>query len=127
MDNNCNGTTDDDEGACQCSIYVPNYSSVNAASGNLSHSEDLFSSKSAGLTTSITLYYNSNSTYTGPLGKKWTHTYDVSLVKVYDGSMVLHQGNGKGRLYTQTSGGYTSQPGDYSVLTKNNDGTLMFS
>jgi RHS repeat-associated protein len=127
QDNNCDGKNDEEEGACSCSVNVANFSSLNAASGNLLHSEDLFSVKGAGLAASMTLYYRSLDNYSGSVGKKWTHTYDMNLVGIYDGSIIFNEGNGKGRFYTKNGDTYVSQPGDYSTLTKYSDGTFVIA
>ncbi|MDA8240535.1 MAG: DUF6531 domain-containing protein [Nitrospiraceae bacterium] len=126
QDNNCDGIIDDEQD-CQCSTDLNNYSAVNAASGNLSHSQDLFSVKSTGPLTGMTLYYRSLNNYSGPVGKKWTHTYNINLVKIYDGSIILNEGDGKGRFYTKTASGYAPQAGDYSTLLKNADGTYVIT
>ena len=124
-DNNCNG--DIDEGVCQCSTNIALFSSANVVSGNLSHDQNLFSTKGSGLALNMTLYYNSLNTSSGPLGQKWTHNYDSSLRKTYDGSVILQQGNGDEKLYTKTSSGFTTQTDDYSTLVQNPDNTFIIT
>ena len=75
----------------------------------------------------MTLYYNSLNTYTGSLGQKWTHTYDTNLRTTRGGSMIFKDGNGEERLYTKSGSGYTSQPGDYSILGQSADGTFVIT
>ncbi|MEK6698133.1 MAG: DUF6531 domain-containing protein, partial [Nitrospirota bacterium] len=110
-----------------CKLQITFGSSANAASGNLSHSQELFSAKGAGLATSMTLYYNSLDPYSGPLGTGWTHSYDIAVKENSDGSVVLREGDGGRKLYTKTGSGYLSQPGDYSALAKNADNTFVIT
>ena len=69
-------------------------SSANAASGNLWQSQQLFASKSAGLATSMTLYYNSLDPYSGPIGMGWTHNYNLKIGESSDGTVIMLDGNG---------------------------------
>jgi RHS repeat-associated protein len=110
-----------------CGLYVDFGSSANVASGALAHSQDLFSTKSAGLTTSITLYYNSQDPHSASLGTGWSHSYDISFKQNSNGSVVLHEGNGNRKLYTMANGTYVSQQGNYTTLVKNSDGTFTIT
>ncbi len=111
----------------QCGLLVTFGSTANMASGNLSHSQELFSAGSGSLATSITLYYNSLDGYAGPLGTGWSHSYDIAVKQNGDGSVVLRKGNGGRKLYKLSNGAYVSQPGDTSVLTKAADGTFVLT
>ena len=42
----------------------------------------------------MTLYYNSQDAYSGPLGKGWITTIDLSVREGADGYVVLREGNG---------------------------------
>lgn len=97
-----------------CGFNVDFLSSVNIASGNLSHSQNLFNLGE----TSFTLSYNSKDNYSGLLSKGWTHSYDINLKEHSDGSVVLHVGNAGNRLYTADGNSYASQSDDYSILSK---------
>ncbi|MBI4650812.1 RHS domain-containing protein [Candidatus Desantisbacteria bacterium] len=110
-----------------CGLFVDFGSSANITSGNLTHDQTLFSTKGAGLSTGITLYYNSFIPYTGHLGRGWVYSYDIALKENSDGSIVLREGNGNRKLYTKNSSGYISMPGDHSVLTKNTDSTFVIA
>jgi len=110
-----------------CGLYVDFGSSANVASGNLSHSQELFSTKGGALASGITLYYNSLDPHSASLSTGWSHSYDISLKQNSDGSVVLHEGNGKRKLYTFINGAYASRPGDYSALVKNADGTFTIT
>lgn len=108
-----------------CGRYVQFGSSADVASGNLSHIQELFETRGAGLSTNMTLYYNSVDSNSGQLGIGWSHNYDITLKENSDGSVLLKEGNWKRKLYEADNGAYASQPGDYSTLTKNTNG--MFS
>ena len=123
-DNNCN--KDIDEGACDCSIELRLNSSANAANGNLSHNQELFSSKGTGLSTSISLYYNSLYSNSGHSGTGWSHSYDITLKEFADGSILFREGNDR-RLYTLSNGSYVNQVGDYSTLIKTTDGSYLLT
>ncbi len=92
---------------------------VNAISGNLSDSVNLFSISGTGLMPGMTLYYSSAGPITGPLGRNWSHSYYTYLVKNGDDSITVTEGTGTKRLYTRVGNLYTSQPGDYSTLSTN--------
>ncbi len=110
-----------------CSLSVNFGSSANVASGNLFHSQTLFSTKGSGLSASMILHYNSLDPYAGPLGRGWTHNYDITLKETSDGSVILREGVGARSLYKKNGSGYTSQPGDHSLLTRNADGAFALT
>ena len=110
-----------------CKLEIAFSSTANAASGNLSHSQQLFSTKGAELALSVTLYYNSLDSYRGPLGAGWTHNYDVEIGESSDGYAVLREGDGGRKVYTKSGTSYISQPGDYSVLTKTADNAFVIT
>ena len=117
----CSGSGD----PCDCPLNANNHSALNVWSGNLSHSQDLFSIRAAGLTTSVSFYYNSLSSDAGSLGKKWTYTYDVRLDEMSNGSMQLREGNGQRRTYDKSGSNFVSRPGDHAILAKNDDGSFI--
>jgi RHS repeat-associated protein len=121
-DDNCNGETD--EGCDSCSMNASLYSSANIANGNLSHDQQLFSTKGS---LGITLHYDSLYHYSGPLGTGWTHSYDITLREYADGSVLFREGNGGRKIYIKSGEEYLSPTGDHSVLTKNFDGTFNIS
>ncbi|MDO8446578.1 MAG: RHS repeat-associated core domain-containing protein [Deltaproteobacteria bacterium] len=107
-----------------CGLYVDFGSSANTASGNLSHNQELFSTKGSGLSASMSLYYTSQDSHNISLGMGWSHSYDITVKANSDGSVVFRDGNGKKKLYEYSNGVYTSQQGDYSTLTRNADSTI---
>lgn len=110
-----------------CSLQVQVGSSANVANGNLSHSQDLFSSRGSVLPLGMTLYYNSLDPFNGSLGLGWSHDYDISVTENSDGSVLLKEGNWRRRLYTLSGGTYAAQPQDYSSLVKNSDNTFILT
>jgi RHS repeat-associated protein len=107
-----------------CDLYVEFGSSANVANGNLSHSQELFTTSGAGLATDISLYYNSTDPYYGSLGTGWNHSYGISLTEQSTGHILLRTGKGRRKLYRLDNGVYLSPRGDYSTLTKNIDNTF---
>jgi len=104
-------------------------STVNMASGNLSHSQDLFSVKGSVLPPAVTLYYNSLESFPGAISTGWNHSYELALANGANGVKVLREPDGGRRLYTISGSTYVSQPGDTSTLLKNADSsyTITFS
>jgi RHS repeat-associated protein len=110
-----------------CALQVQVGSSANVANGNLSHSQELFSSKGSALPLDMSLYYNSADPNNGSLGLSWSHSYDISLNENTDGSILLKEGNWQRTLYTASGGSYIPQPNDYSTLVKNSDSTYTIT
>lgn len=129
-DGQCNDTqnaTVNVQWNAQCALDVTLGSSANVASGNLFNSQSLFSTNGTGLAANISLYYNSLDSHSASLGTGWSHSYDISLKQNSNGSVVLHEGSGKRKLYTLSNGVYASQPGDYATLVKNSNGTFTLT
>jgi RHS repeat-associated protein len=112
----------------QCGLTIVNFgSSAHAASGNLSHSQELFSVRGIGPEPGMSLYYNSLDPVNGSLGLGWSHDYDISLTQNSDDSVLLREGNWRRRLYALSGGTYAAQPQDYSTLVKNPDNTYTIT
>lgn len=111
----------------QCSLYVQFGSSAHMASGNLSHSQELFSSRGGASSAGMSFYYNSLDPKKGSLGRSWSHNYDLSLKENSDGSVLISEPNWKYNYFTLSNGIYTSQPGNYATLAKNSDGTFTLT
>ncbi|WP_243375334.1 RHS repeat-associated core domain-containing protein [Geotalea sp. SG265] len=107
----------------QCGLYVQFGSTANMAGGDLSHRQELFSTKGTTFASAINLFYNSSDPHNASLGMGWSHSYDITLKQSNNGSMVFRDGTGKRKLYTLSNGQYVSQPGDYAALVRNSDGT----
>lgn len=111
----------------QCGLYVTFGSSAHVASGNLSHSQELFTSRGGALPAGMTLYYNSLDPANGSLGRGWSHNYDMSLKENTEGSVLISEPNWKYDYFTLTNGTYTASPGNYSTLAKKTDGTFSLT
>lgn len=101
-------------------------SSVNLATGSLLQSEQLFAAKGSGLTAAISLAYDSLDSRIGPLGGKWSHSYDIALMENGDGTATLREGNVRS-LFVMTNGVYVAETGDYSSLVKTADNTFTLT
>ncbi|MGV1100658.1 RHS repeat-associated core domain-containing protein [Thiovibrio sp. JS02] len=99
-------------------------SRANIANGNLSHDQELFSTGGTGLSTAMTLYYNSLSQHLGSLGLGWAHSYEINVTENADGSVLLRSPNSAGKLYNLVDGAYVAPAGDYATLVKNSDNTF---
>lgn len=110
-----------------CNLKVSFGSSANLANGNLSHSQEVFSLPGSGLSTDLSLYYNSTDPYLGPLGMGWSHSYDITLTEQVSGDVLLRSGNGGYKLYQYANGAYLAPRGDYSHLARNPDNTFVLT
>lgn len=107
-----------------CKIEATFGSSANVVSGNLYHSQPLFSLPNSKIFGDFTLHYNSLDSYSGPLGLGWTHTYNINLNANSDGSFTVMEADGKrGDLYKNGTF-YAPKVASYPVLSKNSDGTF---
>lgn len=111
----------------QCSLYVQFGSSAHMASGNLSHSQTLFSTRGSTMPAQFDLYYNSLDPDNGSLGRGWSHNYDITLKENSDGSVLIREGNWRHKYYTLTEGVYSGQPGNTSALIKHTDGSFTLT
>ncbi|HEY3489022.1 MAG TPA: RHS repeat-associated core domain-containing protein [Candidatus Deferrimicrobiaceae bacterium] len=81
-----------------CPIRAPFGSTANIASGSLSHTQELFSVRGGALPASFALTYNSFDGSSFPLGKGWTHSYNVSLAASGVDAYTLTEGDGSQTL-----------------------------
>ena len=129
IDNNCDGQVDEgcpssglsgDSKLNQCMG-----SAANLNSGNLYHSQTLFQIQNPRLPIDFTVSYNSNDTSTAPLGRGWTHNYNISITENLDTSLSLKKADGDIVYFYLSNGTYYSsaQSSDYSTIIKNPDNT----
>ncbi len=95
-------------------------SSANLKSGNLYHSQKV---------SILTFSYNSLDPYNGPLGKGWTHNYNLLIIPQSDGSLVLKRHDGNNVYFRLSNGIYypDAKSGDTSTIVKNTDGTYTLA
>jgi RHS repeat-associated protein len=110
-----------------CKLLVDFASSANIASGNLYHSQTLFSIPNSKILGDFTLSYNSLDGYSGPLGIGWTHAYNINLKENNDGSFSVMEGDGRRTVLYQNGSYYTPETSSYPILTKNTDGTYTLT
>lgn len=122
-----------DSGDDPCKLYVQFGSSAHVASGNLTHSQTLFTIPNSKMLGDFTLSYDSLDGYNGPLGIGWTHTYDISLSDTGNNTFSVMEGSGKKVLlfynYSDNSNNayYTPETSSWPVLAKQADGTYQLS
>ncbi|MGI8553119.1 MAG: RHS repeat-associated core domain-containing protein, partial [Dehalococcoidia bacterium] len=78
----------------------------------------------------LTRYYNGHSGQAGELGYRWTHTYDIHLDLVGDGSAGMEWGSGKQEFFGWDWVHTVFTPVDarsHDTLVKNGDGTYTFT
>lgn len=111
-----------------CKLEITANSSINAASGNLSHAQTLFTVPNSTLMSDFTLYYSSTDSYSGVLEIGWTHTYNVFLsTDPTDDAYILS--NGRGGMISLYKNGdyYTSDISIYPTLQVNADNTFTLT
>jgi RHS repeat-associated protein len=111
------------EGPKSCPLEPRAHSTFNVASGNITHTQDLFATKGGTLPTAVSLTYKSLDSRLGALGTGWSHNLEIFLEDNGDGTILFSEGSSK-RLYTLSGTTYVSQFGDTSTLVKNSDGTF---
>ena len=117
IDNNCDWQVDETCLGGSCS-NISLGSTANPASGNLYHNQTLFNTNTPGLT----LSYNSIDNFGSPLGKGWTHNYNLLLFGGHDGSLGLKQGDGRIVYFRLDNGIYypDANSGEDSYISYNN-------
>jgi RHS repeat-associated protein len=109
-----------------CPISID--SSLSFTSGNLNHSQTLFSVPNSPLMSGFTLTYNSRDGYNGVLGMGWSHNYNIILQ--YDSTQniyVLMDGSGDRIALYNHGSVYTPDISAYPILIKNSNNTLTLT
>ncbi len=117
FDFNCNGSTAETSyGESSSNMCVA--STANPGSGNLYHSQQIYKND-------FVLAYNSLDNYAGPLGRGWTHNFNIKITEGPSSSLEFHRESGK-RIFFRESGGIyypEARSDEYSSIVKNQDGT----
>jgi len=108
-------------------FYINFASSASVTSGNLYHSQTLFTIPNSKILGDFTLSYNSLDSYSGPLATGWTHTYNINLSENNNNSYTVMQGDGKREVLYQNGSSYTPKTSTYPILTKNTDETYTLT
>ncbi|PIP15809.1 MAG: hypothetical protein COX46_04945, partial [bacterium (Candidatus Ratteibacteria) CG23_combo_of_CG06-09_8_20_14_all_48_7] len=116
------------EGLGEKCLY-PSYnisSTLNLSNGNLYFEQEITKSAGSGLTTSLIISYNSLDSYSGYLGKGFTHNYNLNLQESAD-SITFMAEDGERIVYQEEGGVYKPEPrfGDSSQITKTTDGYFL--
>jgi RHS repeat-associated protein len=108
-------------------FYINFASSASVTSGNLYHSQTLFTIPNSKILGDFTLSYNSLDSYSGPLATGWTHAYNINLSENNNNSYTVMQGDGKREVLYQNGDSYIPKTSTYPILTKNTDGTYTLT
>jgi RHS repeat-associated protein len=103
---------------------------VNTATGNYYSTLTDLSIPGKGLSFVFTRSYNSQDSYTGPLGASWSHSYNVSLaIDGTSGNATVTHGDRHQEVWVPGTGGaLTPQTrGLFNVLVKNADGSFTLT
>lgn len=110
---------DDCTDPCGCNQTKTN-SNVNLKSGNYYHSQNVITKPE---TLSLDLTYNSLESLDIPLGKGWSHTYNIILKEITAGNITLKLGGGDIRNFVLSGSTYLpeSTSNDTTSIIKNAD------
>ncbi len=129
IDDNCNGQKDETCMGGSCS-NIPTGSSANPGSGNLYHDQTLFNTNTLG----FTLSYNSIDNFGSPLGKGWTHNWNIFLFSNPSSasggstsSIGLKRGDGRIVYFRLSNGIYYPDPqsGETSSISFTNGAYIL--
>jgi YD repeat-containing protein len=99
------------------SLEGPCGSTVNYATGNLYHSQTLFSLPNSKFMGEFGLSYTSLSSQNDVLGMGWTHTYNIRLAANNDGSYTLTEGDGRKTVLYNKGSYYSPHNWNFPALT----------
>jgi len=108
-----------------------NDDSLNTAVGNFNFKNTDFEIHGRGFDFNLSRSYNSIDTRVGPMGRGWSHSFNIFLVDLGStgySSVTVHYSDGKLVTYDQQSGGpvYRSRvAGIYDILVHNGDDTWV--
>jgi RHS repeat-associated protein len=100
---------------------------VNTGTGNYYYQHTDIAIPGRGLPLVFQRGYNAQDTYSGPLGANWSHTYNVVLTQTATGVANIRFGDGHGETFTLSGTTYVPQPGAWSTLIANTDGTFTYT
>jgi RHS repeat-associated protein len=99
---------------------------ISTGSGNYYYQHIDFAIPGRGLPLVFQRSYNTLDNYSGPLGVRWTHTYNIFLTPTANGAEI-EWGDGHGETYMLSGGSYVPQPGVFNTLVENGDGTFTLT
>lgn len=99
---------------------------VNTATGNYFYQHTNLTIPGRGLPFIFQRAYNSLDSYSGPVGQKWTNSYNILIIQNSDSSVTVKWGDGHGDIYDPQGGGaFTPRFGGvFDTLVQNPDGTF---
>ena len=108
-------------------IRTPMFSDVSLISGSYSYNMDLID-LALPMPLRFSLTYNTDSVRNGRLGSKWVHGYDLNLIRLNDGRVVIRHGNGQATYFEPDgSGGYLPMyEATYSSLVETSPGYFTY-
>ena len=96
---------------------------INFGTGNKFQQEVDFSVKTPGPELAFRRFYNSQSTYNGPLGYGWTHNYNL-FIEDQGERVIVWDADGKALYFNKQGGGsFTAEPLVYDTLIQEGGGT----
>jgi Domain of unknown function (DUF6531) len=99
---------------------------INLATGNKYFREDDFTVSAPGGNLSFSRSYNSQSTYDGPLGHGWSHTYNVTLEALDETTLRIMKRDGRYTTFAKANESLYRGTGDeYARVSRVPDGYIL--
>jgi RHS repeat-associated protein len=108
-------------------VEIPFAEPVSTGNGNYYYQHTDLAIPGRGLPLVFQRSYNALDNYAGPLGANWTHGLNIILSQTAAGVATIRWGDGHGETFTLTGGVYVPQPGVFSTLVGNSDGTFVLT
>ncbi|NIT55710.1 MAG: hypothetical protein GWN00_05575, partial [Aliifodinibius sp.] len=97
---------------------------VDNIDGSLRHMQVLIPPQGGPLSLDLALSYDTRLAFEdGPLGLKWTHSYDIILHRNSDGTRIFIGGLGQPHFFFSSTSGLKTSQGDHSTIKHNEDDT----
>ena len=99
---------------------------ITTSNGNYFYQHTDFVIPGRGLPLVFQRSYNTLDNYSGPLGANWTHGYNI-LLTADSASAIVKWDDGHNEAFVFNGSAYVPQPGVFSTLAKNGDGTFLLT
>lgn len=122
------GTTANPSGGTTTKITKTTTGTVDTASGNQYLTVVDYAVPGAGLRFAFVRAYNSLDSYSGPLCRGWTHSYNV-LLTVAGANVVIKEADGHTNVFAPgaTAGTFTPPAGNFDVLSSSGANTFLLT
>lgn len=103
-------------------VFTANGGTYYHPAPNVTYSLPLFAESGGAMPLEMVLTYRGSNPLSSPLGSRWSHSYNITLNKNSDGTMVVINGRER-HFFFGAGSGYRAQLGDDTTLVLNADTT----